>query len=68
MKSLFYGYDREDQAPYILKCIRNYRIASKLGYFVIDNNTSNNKILWAVSCCKSVFFSWNFWCNLLIKI
>ena len=45
IKSIVGGHTAEDQAPWILQVVDDYGIASKLGYFVMDNDSTNDKIL-----------------------
>jgi hypothetical protein len=34
-----------------MKVINDYRIASKVGYFIIDNTSNNDTIMEALSIC-----------------
>jgi hypothetical protein len=45
MKNLPAGHGGEDQAPFIMDVINDYGFANKLGFFVMDNADSNNKML-----------------------
>jgi hypothetical protein len=45
IKSIVRGYTAKDQAPWILQVVDDYGIALKLGYFIIDNDSINNKML-----------------------
>jgi hypothetical protein len=38
-------YTGENQALVIIKVIAEFRVASKLGYFMIDNITNNNTMI-----------------------
>ena len=45
MKSIVGGHTAEDQAPWVLEVVEDYGIALKLGYFVMDNDSTNDKML-----------------------
>jgi hypothetical protein len=45
MKEFLAYHTSKDEAFYLLAIIKDYRIVNKLGYFIMDNNATNNKIL-----------------------
>jgi hypothetical protein len=45
MKILPAGHGGEDQAPFIMDVINDYGFANKLGFFVMDNADSNDKMM-----------------------
>lgn len=52
MKELPAHHTSEDEAPYLMPVIKDYGIASKLGYFVMDNDATNDKMVRVLSLNK----------------
>lgn len=55
MKEMPAHHTSEDEAPYVLKVLKDYGIVNKLGFFVMDNDATNDKMLRVLSLGKLVF-------------
>jgi hypothetical protein len=49
MKEFLIYYINKNKISYFLAIIKNYKIINKLGYFIIDNNIINDKMLYIFS-------------------
>lgn len=57
LKELDGAYSSKNQAASIIEVINDYRIASKVGYFMIDNASNNNIIICTLSTCMYLLFN-----------
>jgi hypothetical protein len=51
LKELDGAHTGNNQAASIIEVINEYRIATKVGYFVMDNTSNNNTMMEALSQC-----------------
>jgi hypothetical protein len=58
MKEIKGNYKGENLAPVVMEVIRDWDIAYKLGYIVIDNTGNNDIIITYIS--KGTCFIWRF--------
>jgi hypothetical protein len=56
IKEVLGGHNSLTYATYVIDLINEFRIASKLGYFQIDNTPNNNTLLHAVVAGTSPFY------------
>jgi hypothetical protein len=59
MKEIEGNHKGENLAPVVLEVIREWRIAGKLGYIVIDNASNNDTMMEALSAGKRSTLSGN---------
>src|SRR3981081_516589 len=53
LKEIIGRHTDDNMARYVIEAIDNYRIASKLGFFQMDNATNNDTFLGALSTSKA---------------
>ncbi len=56
LKELDGAYSSENQAASIIEVINDYRIALKVRYFMMDNASNNNTMIYALLTCTSLLF------------
>ena len=54
VKELDGAHSRENQACCVMEVINDYGIASKVGYFVMDNASNNDTMIEALSICMYI--------------
>ena len=59
LKELKDEHSGENQALVLIKVIKDYGIASKLGYFMMDNATTNDTMILELSYCKYNYIFYN---------
>jgi hypothetical protein len=57
LKELDGTHSGENQAGSIMEVINDYRIASKVGYFMMDNVSNNDTMIYALLTCTSLLFN-----------
>jgi len=55
IKTVLGGHAGENIAKYVMEVIRDWEIASKLGYMNMDNATNNNTAIKQISLSKSLY-------------
>jgi hypothetical protein len=56
IKEVLGGHDGPTYAAYVIDLINEFGIASKLGYFQMDNAPNNDTLLYAVAAGTSPFY------------
>jgi hypothetical protein len=56
IKKVLRGYDGPTYATYVINLINEFGIASKLGYFQMDNTPNNDTLLHAIAASMSPFY------------